>query len=109
MRIDCAEPTRRAEGQSPIGPINLTMNSTHLRRIIDDAVSDLGHKNMHCTESVLIQEGYVFGRQFRYEGVRAIWFAEEGVVKLHGDNGRLLRNLTVADQDHCRKTESNQR
>ena len=72
------------------------MNTTHLRRIIDDAVSDLGHKNLHCTEGVLIQEGYVFGRQFRYEGVRAIWFAEEGVVKLHGDNGRLLGNLTVA-------------
>ena len=74
------------------------MNATHLRRIIDAAVADLGHKTKHCKESVLIRQGYFVGRQFRYEGIRAIWFADEEVVKLHGDDGQLLGTLTVADE-----------
>jgi hypothetical protein len=80
-------------------PINQEpfMNATHLRRTIDNAVAGLGHKTKDCKESVLIREGYFVGRQFRYEGLRAIWFAEEEVVKLHGDDGQLLGTLTVAE------------
>ena len=74
------------------------MNPTHLRRIINNAVTDLGHRTKHCKESVLIREGYFVGRQFRFEGVRAIWFAEGEVVKLYGDDGQLLGTMTVAEQ-----------
>ena len=74
------------------------MNSTHLRRTIDAAVADLGFKNKVCKESVLIRERYFVGRQFRYEGVRAVWFAEEELVKLHSDDGRFLGTITVADE-----------
>jgi hypothetical protein len=46
---------------------------------------------------VLIRDGYFVGRQFRYPGITAIWFAEEEVVKLHGDNGQSLGALNLAD------------
>jgi hypothetical protein len=72
------------------------MNTTLLRRIINATVADLGHKTKECMESVLIREGYVFGRQFRFEGVRAIWFADEEVVAFYGNNGQLLGARTVA-------------
>jgi len=78
--------------------IRLTMNSTHLRRTINAAVADLGHKTKECKESVLIREGYFVGRKFCFEGVRAIWFAEEEIVKLYADDGQLLATLTVAEQ-----------
>ncbi len=74
------------------------MNTTLLRRIINATVADLGHKTNECMESVLIREGYFFGRQFRFEGVRAIWFADEEVVAFYGDNGQLLGARTVADE-----------
>jgi hypothetical protein len=97
LRIDFAGATRRAERRALKASINLTMNSKHLRRTINAAVADLGHKTKECKESVLIREGYFVGRQFRFENVRAIWFAEEEVVKLYGDDGRLMRTLMVAE------------
>ena len=62
------------------------------------AVAVLGHKTDECKESVLIREGFFFGRQFRFKGVRAVWCAEKDVVTLYGDDAQLLRTLTVADE-----------
>ena len=86
------------EWQTPIGPIKVRMNAIQLRRTIDTAVADLGYKNNPCIESVLIRKRYFFGRRYCYAGVRAIWFAEKGVVKLLGDNGQLLATLMVAEE-----------
>ncbi len=74
------------------------MNYTHLRQTIVAAVADLGEKTDECKESVLIREGFFFGRQFRFEGVRAVWCAEDEVVRLYSDDAQLLRTLTVTDE-----------
>jgi hypothetical protein len=91
-------PTSQAEGQSRFWPITSGMNSTSLRRIIDAAVADLGCRTKRCQESVLIRKGYFVGRQFCYEGVRAIWFADEEVVAFYGGDGQLLGTITVQEQ-----------
>jgi hypothetical protein len=74
------------------------MNATYLRRTINAAVADLGHKTKECKESVLIREGYFVGRQFCFEGIRAIWFAEEEIVKFYADDGQLLGTMVVAEE-----------
>jgi len=73
------------------------MDTTNLRQTIDAAVTDLGYNADRCNEGMFIQKGIYSGRQFRYEGVRTIWFAEEEVVKLYGEGGTLLGTLTVAE------------
>jgi hypothetical protein len=74
------------------------MNATQLRRTIDTAVADLGYNSNHCKVNVLIRKRYFFGKRFCYEGIRAIWFAEKGIVRLLGDDGQLLATLMVAEE-----------
>jgi hypothetical protein len=72
------------------------MTRTRLRQLIDAAVADLGHDPEHCKESVLTKEGYYAGRKFRYEGVKAIWLAEDETAKILDDDGRLLGTINTA-------------
>lgn len=98
MGVDSTGAARRPKAKAAAAPINSPMNAIYLRRVIDAAVIDLGHTPTGCKETVLIREGYFVGRQFRYDGVRAIWFAEEEVVKFYGDDCRVLGTMRVAEE-----------
>jgi hypothetical protein len=69
------------------------MNSAAIRLVIDSAVAKLGHKRRPCRETVLIRGRHFVGREYRYDGVQAIWSADEEAVKVFGEDGRLLQTL----------------
>jgi hypothetical protein len=69
------------------------MNSAAIRLVIDGAVAELGHNPCRCRETILIRGGRFLGRQYRYDGVCAIWSADDEAVELYGDDGRLLQIL----------------
>lgn len=46
--------------------------------------------NEPVRESLLIRGGFFCGRRFECHGLQAVWFVEEGQVKLFGPDGRLL-------------------
>jgi len=48
--------------------------------------------------TILLREGYFVGYQFRCGTIRAVWFAESGVVKFHSAGGTLLRKVHLAEQ-----------
>ncbi len=70
------------------------MNSAAIRLVIDSAVAKLGHKRRPCRETVLIRGCKFVGRQYRYDGVRAIWSADDKAVKLFADDGQVLLTMT---------------
>jgi hypothetical protein len=39
------------------------------------------------------------GREFRFDGVRAVWIASQGQIKFYGDDGQVLRVLDVGQAD----------
>jgi hypothetical protein len=41
-------------------------------------------------ESLLIRGGFYCGRRFACEGLQAVWFVEEGQLKLYARDGTLL-------------------
>lgn len=70
-----------------------TMTSAAIRLVIDSAVAELGHDPSHCVETILIRGGYFLGRQYRFNGIRAVWLSDDEVVKVYGDDGQLLRTM----------------
>lgn len=48
--------------------------------------------------TILLQEGYFVGYQFRCGAIRAVWFADSGVVKFHSAGGALLRKVHLAER-----------
>ena len=69
------------------------MNAAAIRLVIDSAVAELGHNPSRCVETILIRGGHFLGRQYRYDGIRAVWLADDEMVKFYGDDGQLLRTM----------------
>ena len=65
-----------------------------VRRTLDDfglaAAQPIG-------ESFLTLAGYYVGREFRFTGVRAVWMASHGQIKLYADHGKVLRVLDLGE------------
>ena len=49
-----------------------------------------GHGIDHIQETILVRGGYYCGRRFSGDGLRAVWFAEEGQVKLYDAAGKTI-------------------
>lgn len=49
-------------------------------------------------EVLLHRNGFYVGRRFEFAEVRAIWFEEEGQVKLYDREGRFLRSLKLTNE-----------
>jgi len=69
------------------------MNAEAIRLVIDSAVAELGHAPWPCSETILIRGCKFAGRQYQYQGVRAVWSADDEAVKLYADDGRLLQTM----------------
>jgi len=69
------------------------MNPATIRLVIDSAVAELGHNAFRCRETILIRGSHFLGRQYRYDGVRAIWLADDEAVRIYSKDGRLLQTL----------------
>jgi len=47
------------------------------------------------TETILIRNGCYCGRRFEHGGLSAVWFIEEGEIKVFGQEGQLQESLQV--------------
>ncbi len=50
---------------------------------------------LDCQESILIRDGFYCGRRFNFADYHAIWFVEEGHVKIFAESGELLAKIVV--------------
>jgi hypothetical protein len=44
---------------------------------------------------LLTLAGYYVGREFKFAGVRAVWMASPGQLKFYGDDGEVLRVVSL--------------
>ncbi len=57
-----------------------------------------GREPQGLSRTAFIEKGYFAGLQFRSGDLRAIWFAESGIVKFYGANGKLARKAKVDEK-----------
>jgi hypothetical protein len=63
-------------------------------------VQDLGLEAVRpLGESLLTLAGYYVGREFRFDGVRAVWIASRGQIKFYGDDGEALRVVDLSQAE----------
>jgi hypothetical protein len=74
-----------------------------IRDLVHRTIQDLGLEAVRpLGESLLTLAGYYVGREFRYNGVRAVWIASQGQIKFYGDEGRVLRLVDLAQAEDKR-------
>jgi hypothetical protein len=67
-----------------------------IRDLVHRTVQDLGLVDVQpLGETLLTLAGYYVGREFRFNGVRAVWIASQGQIKFYGDGGQSLRTLDL--------------
>jgi hypothetical protein len=63
-----------------------------VRQIVADTLANLGLAGAQpCRETVLIRGGVYCGRRFDAENAHAVWFVEEGEIKIFAPDGRVIR------------------
>lgn len=77
------------------------MQHTHQLDVIRDVVTqtfvEYTSPDVEFCESVLIRDGFYCGRRFTSDAVRAVWFAEDNVVKFYGKDGQFLVSRDIND------------
>jgi hypothetical protein len=70
-----------------------------LRDLVRRTLDDLGLANAQpIGESLLTLAGYYVGREFRFNGVRAVWMASLGQIKFYADDGAVLRVVDLGEK-----------
>jgi hypothetical protein len=78
----------------------MQLSTDSIRELVYRTVQDLGLAAVKpLGESLLTLAGYCVGREFRFDGVRAVWIASQGRIKFFGNEGQLLRVLDVGQVD----------
>jgi hypothetical protein len=71
-----------------------------IRGLVQRTVHGLGLEDAQSLgESLLTLAGYYVGREFRFDGVRAVWIASQQQIKFYGDEGQVLRVLGVSQAE----------
>ena len=77
----------------------VVMQHTHqleaIRDVVSKAFAEYQGAEAEFSESVLIRAGIYCGRSFTCDAIRAIWFAEENLVKFYGEDGQFLDSRQV--------------
>ncbi len=68
-----------------------------IRDVVTNTFAEYDSSESDFSESVLIREGFYCGRCFNGEQIRAIWFAEENVVKFYAGDGQFLTSHRIAE------------
>jgi len=55
------------------------------------------------TRTVLLKDRYFVGYRFGCGGLRAVWFADSGVLKFHDAEGKLVRKIQLDGEESFRK------
>lgn len=57
-----------------------------------------GAEPQGVSRTVLLEKGFFAGFQFRSGDLRAVWFAESGIMKFYGTDGKLARKVKVDEK-----------
>ncbi len=76
-----------------------------IRDVVTKKFAEYASPEVEFSESVLIREGFYCGRCFSSDALRAVWFAEEQIVKFYGGDGEFLeaRNVDTTEQASWRR------
>jgi hypothetical protein len=65
--------------------------------LIASTVTELGLPDpTNFFQTMLLREGYFVGWKFHYDGGHAIWWAGDDTIEFYGDDGKLLKTITLA-------------
>jgi hypothetical protein len=68
----------------------------HVRQLVHQALHRHGASaDVEPQESILIQNGYYFGRRFFCDGLNALWLLEDNLIKVSDQEGNLLDEIQV--------------
>ena len=71
-------------------------SSQLIRDLVRRTVQELGLVAIQpLGETLLTLAGYYVGREFRFDGVSAVWIASQGQIRFYGDAGQSLRMADV--------------
>jgi hypothetical protein len=57
-----------------------------------------GVEPQSMSRTAFVEKGFFAGFQFRSGDLRAVWFAETGILKFYGANGKLTRKTKVDEK-----------
>jgi hypothetical protein len=78
-------------------------NVEFIRNLVRRTLEELGLADAAPTgESLLTLGGYYVGREFRFAGVRAVWMASQGQVRIYGDDGEVLRVVEISEPQEAK-------
>lgn len=79
----------------------IAMQHTHqleaIREIVSRTFAEYTSDDVEFSESVLIRDGFYCGRRFISDSIRAVWFAEDNVIKFYGKDGAFLMSHRADD------------
>ena len=76
--------------------MNHAQLTLHVRQVVHQALHRHGApSDVDPNESILIQDGYYFGRRFTCDSLQAIWLLEDNQIRLTDDEGSLLEEFLV--------------
>jgi len=69
-----------------------------VRRRVDDVFRSHGMPDgERFCETLLLRDGHYCGRRFVCEQFHAVWFLQEGVIKVFGSEGEFLESIQLPD------------
>jgi hypothetical protein len=64
--------------------------TAHVRQLVYETFREFGlPSDAAPQETILVRDGLYCGRRFDAAGLHAIWFLEEGLIKVYGPEGLL--------------------
>lgn len=72
-----------------------TLQLETIRAVVSQTIAKHTSTEVDFFETVLIRDGFYCGRCFTCDAVRAVWFAEENIVKFYGADGQFLESRAV--------------
>lgn len=68
-----------------------------VRRLVVDTLAEFGlaGDTASVCETPLLRDAARSGRRFQCQGVRAVWFADDGGISFFAEDGRFLKTVAV--------------
>jgi hypothetical protein len=71
-----------------------------IQQAIRSKLSELGFGDLTSRRtSLLIQRGYCVGWRLVFDGVQAVWFLAEEVVRFYDESGQMLASVAVGSNE----------
>ncbi|MDY0170304.1 MAG: hypothetical protein RBS80_27415 [Thermoguttaceae bacterium] len=66
--------------------------------VVADVLAEIGIAADSLLRTILIQDGYLLGEKYAFDGGYVIWMANCNRVKVFKDDGTLLKMVVVEDE-----------